>query len=146
MGPKIPISYLFLFIFIFVPSVAEWIKALDFDASADGESWFEPRCGRPHFSPTYNGVRACGRNRTEAREREWAEGTVSSLPGALNVRIKFCNSTGIARSGGGVWASTTSYAYGTGQASPAQTQTSRHEKKLFVPCRGCLEPSFARAM
>ena len=36
------------------------------------------------------------------------EGNVSSLPGTLNVRIKFCHSTGIARSGGGVRASTTS--------------------------------------
>ena len=71
---------------------------------------FEPRCGRPHFAPTRSGVRVCGRNRTEAREREWAEGTVSSLPGTLNVRIKFCHSTGIARSGGGVRVSTTSYA------------------------------------
>ena len=71
---------------------------------------FEPRCGRPHFAPTRSGVRVCGRNSTEAREREWAEGTVSSLPGMLNVRIKFCHSTGIARSGGGVRASTTSYA------------------------------------
>ena len=71
---------------------------------------FEPRCGRPRFAPTRSGVRACGRNRTEAREREWAEGTVSSLPGTLNVRIKFYHSTGIARSGGGVRASTTSYA------------------------------------
>ena len=70
----------------------------------------EPRCGRPHFAPTRSGVRVCGRNRTEAREREWAEGTVSSLPGTLNVLIKFCHSTGIARSGGGVRASTTSYA------------------------------------
>ena len=42
---------------------------------------FEPQCGRPHFAPTRSGVRVCGRNRTEAREREWAEGTVSSLPG-----------------------------------------------------------------
>ena len=46
----------------------------------------------------------------EAREREWAEGTVSSLPGTLNVRIKFCHSTDIARSGGGVRAGTASYA------------------------------------
>ena len=38
------------------------------------------------------------------------EGTVSSLPGTLNVWIQFCHSTGIARSGGGVRASTTSYA------------------------------------
>ena len=64
----------------------------------------------PHFAPTCNGVRVCGRNRTEAREREWAEGTVSSLPGTLNFRIKNCHSTGIARSGGGVRANTTSYA------------------------------------
>ena len=71
---------------------------------------FEPCCGRPHFAPTPSGVRVCGRNRTEAKEREWAEGTVSSLPGTLNVRIKLCHSTGIARSGGGVRASTTSYA------------------------------------
>ena len=40
---------------------------------------FEPRCGRPHFAPTSSGVRVCGRNRTEVREREWAEGTVFSL-------------------------------------------------------------------
>ena len=71
---------------------------------------FKPRCGRPHFAPTRSGVRVCGRNRTEAREREWAEGTVSSLPGTLNIRIKFCHSTGIARSSGGVRASTKSYA------------------------------------
>ena len=71
---------------------------------------FEPRSGRPHFAPTCNGVRVCGRNRTEAREREWTKGTVSSLPGTLNFRIKFCHSTEIARSGGGVRASTTSYA------------------------------------
>ena len=75
---------------------------------------FEPRCGQPHFAPTCNGMRngmrVCGRNCTEAREREWAEGTVSSLPGTLNFRMKFCHSTGIARSGGGVRASTTSYA------------------------------------
>ena len=36
--------------------------------------------------------------------------SLSSLPGTLNVRIKFRHSTGIARSGGGVRASTTSYA------------------------------------
>ena len=71
---------------------------------------FEPRCGRSHFAPTRNGVRVCGRNRTEARKREWAEGTVSSLPGTLNSRIKLCHSTGVARSGGGVRTSTTSYA------------------------------------
>ena len=34
--------------------------------------------------------------------------TVSSLQGTLSVQIKFCHSTGIARSGGGVRASTTS--------------------------------------
>ena len=56
------------------------------------------------------GIGAENWGRTEAREREWAEGTVSSLPGTLNVRIKFCHSTGIAQSGGGVRASTTSYA------------------------------------
>ena len=71
---------------------------------------FEPRCGRSHFAPTRSGVRVCGRNRTEARDREWAEGTVSSLPGMLNVRIKFCHSTGIERSCGWVRASTISYA------------------------------------
>ena len=71
---------------------------------------FEPRCGRSHFTPTRSGVCVCGRNRTEAREREWAKGTVPSLPGTLNVRIKFCHSNGIARSGGGVRASTTSHA------------------------------------
>ena len=58
---------------------------------------FKPRCGRPHFAPTRSGVCVCGSYRTEAREREWAEGTVSSLPGTLNSRIKFCHSTGIAR-------------------------------------------------
>ena len=82
--------------------MAEWSKALESDASAGGES--------PVRAPTRSGVRVCGRNRTEAREREWAEGTVSHLTGTLNVRIKFCHSTGIARSGGGVRASTTSYA------------------------------------
>ena len=54
---------------------------------------FEPRCGRPHFAPTCNGVRVCGKNRTEAREREWAEGTVSSQPGTLKFRMKFWDST-----------------------------------------------------
>ena len=93
-----------------VPSVAEWSKALESDASAGGESPFKPQCGRSHFAPTCSGVCVCGRNRTEARERELTEGTVSSLPGTVNVRIKFCHSTGIARSGGGVRASTTSYA------------------------------------
>ena len=38
-------------------------------------AWFEPRCGRPRFAPTRSGVRVCGRNRTEVRERECAEGT-----------------------------------------------------------------------
>ena len=93
-----------------VPSVAEWLKARDFDASAGGESPVRAPVRRPHFAPTYNGVRVCGRNRTEAREREWTEETVSSLPGTINVRIKLCHSTGIARSGGGVGASITSYA------------------------------------
>ena len=87
--------------------MAEWSKALESDASAGGE---RPGAGRPHSAPTRSGMRVCGRNRTEAREREWSEGTLSSLPGTLNVRIKFCHSTGIARSGGGVRASTTSYA------------------------------------
>ena len=50
---------------------------------------FQPRCGRPHFAPTRSGVRVCGRNRTEAREREWAEGTVSSLPGTRVVLDSF---------------------------------------------------------
>ena len=74
------------------------------DCALSTHSVFRP------FAPTRSGVRVCGRNRTEAREREWAEGTVSHLPGTLNVGIKFCHSTGIARSGGGVRASTTSYA------------------------------------
>ena len=77
-------------------------KASDFDARPVVRARFEPRRGRPHFAPTCNGVRVCGRDRTEAREREWAEGTVSILSGTLNFRIKFCHSTGIARSGGGV--------------------------------------------
>ena len=85
------------------------MKAQDFDAGAGGESPVRAPVRAATLAPTYNGVRVCGRNRTEAREREWAEGTVSSLPGTLNVRVKFCHSTGIARSGGGVRASTTSY-------------------------------------
>ena len=63
---------------------------------------FKPRCGRSHLAPTCNGVRVSGRGRTTTRERERAEGAVSSLPGTLNFRMKFCHSTGIARSGGGV--------------------------------------------
>ena len=89
---------------------AEWSKA---PLVPVVRARFEPRCGRPHFAPTRSGVRVCGRNRIEVSDREWAEGTVStlsSLPGTLNVRIKFCHSTRIARSGGGVRASTTSYA------------------------------------
>ena len=103
-----------------VPSVAEWIVPSVAESSGYKRrnttlvpvvrARFKPRCGRPHFAPTCNGVRVCGRNRTEVREREWAEGTVSSLPGTLNFRLKLCHSTGIARSGGGVRASTTSYA------------------------------------
>ena len=85
-------------------------KASDFDARPVVRARFEPRRGRPHFAPTCNGVRVCGRDRTEAKERERAEGTVSILSDTLNFRIKFCHSTGIARSGGGVRASTTSYA------------------------------------
>ena len=69
----------------------------------------QAQCGRPHFAPMCNGVHVCGRNRTEVRECDWAEGTVSSLPRMLNVRIKFRHSTGIVQSGGGVRASTTSY-------------------------------------
>ena len=53
---------------------------------------FEPRCGRPHLAPTRSGVRVCGRNRTEAREREWAEGTVSSLPITLEFRDRVVGS------------------------------------------------------
>ena len=48
---------------------------------------FEPRCERPHFAPTCNGVRVCGRNRTEAREREWAEGTVSTVQPTGHVQL-----------------------------------------------------------
>ena len=92
----------------FVPSVTEWIKAQDFDASAGGESPVQTPVRAATLCPYVgNGVRVCGRNRTEAREREWAEGTVSSLPGTSNVWIKFCHSTGITRLGGGVRASTT---------------------------------------
>ena len=95
-----------------VPSLTEWIKAPDFDASAGGgETPVRAPVRAATLCPAmYNGVRVCGRNRTEAREREWTEGTVSSLPGTFNFRIKFCHSTGIARSGGGVRASTASYA------------------------------------
>ena len=50
-----------------VPSVVEWSKALESDASAGGES--PVRARRGHTAPTCNGVRVCGRNRTEARER-----------------------------------------------------------------------------
>ena len=42
-------------------------------------------------------------------EREWAEGTVSSILGTFNFWTKFCHSTGIARLGGGFRASATSY-------------------------------------
>ena len=93
-----------------IPSVAGWSKALESDASTGGESPVRAPVRAAHFAPTRSGVCVCGRNRTEARERERAEGTVSSLPGTLNVRIKFCHSTGIARSGGGIRAGTTSYA------------------------------------
>ena len=71
-------------------------KASDFDARPIVRARFEHRRGRPLFDPTCNGVRACGRDRTEAREREWAEGTVSILSEKLNFQIKFCHSTGIA--------------------------------------------------
>ena len=73
--------------------MAEWLKTQDFDASASAVVRAPVRAATlcPY---TYNGVRVCGRNCTEAREREWAEGTVSSLPGTLNVRIKFCHSSG----------------------------------------------------
>ena len=47
---------------------------------------FEPRCGRPHFAPTRSAVRVCGRNRTKAREREWAEGTVSTVQSTGHVK------------------------------------------------------------
>ena len=85
-----------------VPSLTEWKKAPDFDASAGGESPVRAPVREPHFVPTYNGVRVCDRNRTEAREREWAEGTVStsSLPGTFNFRIKFCHYGPPAGSGG----------------------------------------------
>ena len=61
--------------------MVELIKTPDFDANAGGES---PRPVRapvlePHVAPSCNGVRVCGRNRTETREREWAEGTVSTV-------------------------------------------------------------------
>ena len=49
---------------------------------------FEPRFGRPHFTSTCNDERVCGRNRTEAGKRVWADRTVPSLPGTLNFRIK----------------------------------------------------------
>ena len=90
--------------------MAEWSKALESDAGAGGESPVQAPVRAATLCPARSGVRVCGRNRTEAREREWEEGTVSSVPGTLNVRIKFCHSTGIARSGGGVRASTASYA------------------------------------
>ena len=81
----------------------EWSKALESDASAGGESPVRAPVRAATLCPyTRSGVRVCGRNRTVAREREWAEGTVSSLPGTLNVRIKFCHNIGIAQSGGGV--------------------------------------------
>ena len=62
---------------------------------------FKPRCGRSHLAPTCNGVRVSGVSACQC-QRERAEGTVSSLPGTLNFRMKFCHSTGIVRSGGGV--------------------------------------------
>ena len=73
---------------------------------------FEPRCGRPHFAPTCNGV--CVFVAGTAQRPESVSGRRGpcpvGIPGTLNSRIKFCHSTGIARSGGGVRASTTSYA------------------------------------
>ena len=62
-----------------VPSVAEWIKHRISTLEPVVRARFEPRCRRPHLAPTYNGVRVFGRNRTEAREREWAKGTVSTV-------------------------------------------------------------------
>ena len=66
--------------------MAEWLKAQDFDASAGGGARFEPRCGPPRFASTYNGLRVCGRNGTETREREWAEGTVSTVQSTGHVK------------------------------------------------------------
>ena len=52
---------------MYVPYLAEWIKAPDFDASAGGESPVRAPVRAATLVPTYNGVRFCGRNRTEAR-------------------------------------------------------------------------------
>ena len=45
------------------------VKASECDARLVVRAPFEPRCGRSHLAPTRNGVRACGRGRTEARWR-----------------------------------------------------------------------------
>ena len=60
--------------------MAERFKGSEYDASAGGESPVQAPVRAATLCPTYNGVRVCGRNRTEAREREWAEGTVSNCP------------------------------------------------------------------
>ena len=79
------------------------------DARPAVKARFEPWRQRPLFAPTCNDVCVCGRDHTEAREREWAEGTVSILSSIG--QVKFCHSTGIARSGGGVRDNTTRYAW-----------------------------------
>ena len=95
-----------------ISSVAEWSKALESDASAGGES--------PVRAPVRAAtlplrvvvcvfVAGTAQRPESVSVRRGPCPTVQST-GHVNVRIKFCHSTGIARSGGGVKASTTSYA------------------------------------
>ena len=112
-----------------VPSMAEWIKAQDFDASAGGES--------PDRAPVQDGhtlplrLMACEFVAGTAQRPESVSGRsgpcpVSSLSGTLNVRIKLCHSTGFARSGGGIRASTTSYAYCLAKVLIPRIRSSKH--------------------
>ena len=48
---------------------------------------FETQCERKHFASMCDGVRVSVAG-TAQREREWAEGTMSSLPGMLNFQNK----------------------------------------------------------
>ena len=56
---------------------------------------------------------------------------MSSLPGTLNFRMKFCHSTGIARSGGGVRASTTQQPMLSEDSDPANPPYQPFELNLF---------------
>ena len=78
-----------------VSSVTYWVKAPDFGASAGGESRVRAPLGWPHFAATYNGVRVSVAGIAQRPESVSGGGAVSSLPGTLNFRIKFCHSTRI---------------------------------------------------